>query len=362
MKPVMTMAVFPLFALSASTALSAFQDVPHPDTYMVLLDSDGNYLDQNDNDSMLGNGWASGIHGVDATNGFADNGDGTFSLHIGVTGRPDGLDGIFNGLFQNGYHGQNGPFMVVVQFFDALDQPTASASYKGEFTLGGEAVLINFDVPAGSVSADIDIKNDFPFPCQPFDLNFDPVIDTADLAMLISEFGLTPDPTPVPDVVMFLKNKLNDPINSDDNSSTLGDGLAPGLFGIDTSSGIVINGDGTFSIRTFITGVGDSGDGALDGLVNGAPHGELGRVTVFAEYYDSNGLSIGTESRSVEFQSGSEAFYVNFEIPIATVTADVQVDNTVGGAPLPADFNEDGAVDTADLGSLIGSFGDVCEP
>lgn len=362
MRHVLPTAVLSLLSLPASMAYAAIDPVPQPDTFMVLFDASGNVIAQDDNSSTLGDGWASGMQGIGAGSGFTDDGDGTFSLRIGVTGRPDGLDGIFNGLFQNGHHGQNGPYQLFIQFYDASDQPTESVSYLGNIDYGAEAVVLNVDVPAGSVAADLNIKNDFPYPCVPADLNMDSVIDTADLGALINAFGETPAPTPVPDLVMVLKSRLNKVIATDDNSSTLGDGSAPGFFGFDVNSGIVNNLNGTFTIRAFITGVGDGNDGAFDGLAFGAPHGELGRVVVIAEYFDGTGAPIGSESRSVEFITGAEGHYVNFEIPDATVTANLQVDNTAGGWPLPADINEDGAVDTADLGSLISAFGDVCEP
>jgi len=341
---------------------SVIDPVPQPDTFMVLFDASGNVIAQDDNSSTLGDGWASGMHGVGIGSGFIDNGDGTHSLRIGITGRPDGLDGVFNGLFQNGHHGQNGPFMLSIQCYEPFFQPTELITVMGDLNYGAEAVVYNIDVPAGTFNVDIDIKNDFPFPCTPPDLNMDSVIDTADLGILISAFGETPDPAPAPDVVMYLQNQQKDTIVSDDNSSTLGDGSAPGLTGIGLGSGIVDAGSGFVSIRAFITGAGDNDDGQLDGLVSGAPHGELGRITVFADCFDINGTPIGSYSRSVEFVTGAEAHHVNFEVPIGTVTANVQVDNTVGGWPLPADINEDGVVDTADLGALIGVFGDICTP
>ena len=124
-----------------------------PDTYMVLFDKLNNVVAQDDNSSNLGNGWASGLVANDAS-GFIDNGDGTRSLRIGVTGRPDGLDGVFNGLFQNGPHDQYGGFTVYVDFSDGT-----SYSYEDEFVIGAEAFHINYEVPADAVSASINIDN-----------------------------------------------------------------------------------------------------------------------------------------------------------------------------------------------------------
>jgi hypothetical protein len=362
MKSVLTAIIVPVLLGAANNVVAAPVEDPVPDTYVQLFDLGGNVIVSNDNGSTLGNGWASGFQGIDAASGFANNGDGTFSLRIGVTGRPDGLDGVFNGLFQNVPHGQFGPFMLVVEFFDAMGTPTTTESYFSKFPTGAEAVLINYGVPAGSVSANINIKNNFPFVCQPFDLNFDPVIDTTDLGILISSFGDTPAPTPAPDTVMVLVDKTTAPIATDDNSSLLGDGFASGLFGVDTTNGIVTNGDGTFTLRTLVTGAADALDGEYNGLAGNSPHGELGRFTVFVDYFDAGGLPAGSDSRSAEFATGAEAFFLNFDLPPEAVTANVHIDNTVGSAPLMADLNEDYAVDTADLGILIGVFGDVCLP
>ena len=134
------------------------RDAPHcePDTYLVCFDKLNDYLGQDDNSSEKGNGWASGLSGPEC---FVDNGDGTRSLRLGVTGRPDGLDGVFNGLFQNGLHGQLGCFEVCVDFRDAGGAIVSSEVYSDEFITGAEAFHINYDVPAAAVSVDVNIDN-----------------------------------------------------------------------------------------------------------------------------------------------------------------------------------------------------------
>jgi hypothetical protein len=122
-----------------------------PDTYLVCFDKLNNVLDQDDNSSNKGNGWASALNGSDC---FVDNGDGTRSLRLGVTGRPDGLDGVFNGLFQNGPHGQLGSFEVCVDFSDGT-----SYTYEDEFYTGAEAFHINYEVPAAAASVSVNIDN-----------------------------------------------------------------------------------------------------------------------------------------------------------------------------------------------------------
>jgi len=90
-----------------------------PDTWLCVVDKNGNQLASNDNGSMQGNGKASGVWSDDGNgDGWADllvsNGDGTYSLRIIVTGFPDGFDGNCNGFFQNAPHGQMGEFTVCV--------------------------------------------------------------------------------------------------------------------------------------------------------------------------------------------------------------------------------------------------------
>ena len=127
-----------------------------PDTYLVCFDKLNNILDADDNSSELGNGWASGLWG---NNCFVDNGDGTRSLRLGVTGRPDGLDGVFNGLFQNGPHGQLGYFTVYVDFRNSSGQTVAQESYTDEFHIGAEAFHINYAIPASATTVHINIDN-----------------------------------------------------------------------------------------------------------------------------------------------------------------------------------------------------------
>ncbi len=143
-----------------------------PDTFMVLFDKLNNILDADDNSSEKGNGWASALIGVDSGNGIVDNGDGTSSIRIGVTGRPDGLDGVFNGLFQNGPHGQLGKFTVYVTFLDDAGAPLVNpilpqgggaisnpVTYTDEFVIGAEAFYINHTLPQGTAAVDICIDN-----------------------------------------------------------------------------------------------------------------------------------------------------------------------------------------------------------
>ncbi|MCB9838313.1 MAG: hypothetical protein H6813_03160 [Phycisphaeraceae bacterium] len=127
-----------------------------PDTYMVCFDKLNNIIDSDDNSSEYGNGWASGFWGSQC---FVDNGDGTRSLRLGVTGRPDGLDGVFNGLFQNGPHGQLGGFTVHVDFRNSQGATVAEETYVDEFVIGAEAFHINYAVPASATDVHVNIDN-----------------------------------------------------------------------------------------------------------------------------------------------------------------------------------------------------------
>ncbi|MCB9838312.1 MAG: hypothetical protein H6813_03155 [Phycisphaeraceae bacterium] len=132
---------------------------PHcePDTYLVCFNKQNVIIDSDDNSSELGNGWASGLWGSDC---FVDNGDGTRSLRLGVTGRPDGLDGVFNGLFQNGPHGQLGCFIVYVDFRNAQGGTVGEVlSYEDEFQTGAEAFHINYTIPAEATEVHVNIDN-----------------------------------------------------------------------------------------------------------------------------------------------------------------------------------------------------------
>ncbi len=130
-----------------------------PDTFMVLFNKELEIIASDDNNSTLGNGWASGLQGINDALGFIDNGNGTRSLRIGVTGRPDGLDGVFNGLFLNGAHEQFGEFTLTVTFSDAGGALVSEEIYTNRFNSGAEAFYINYDVPLSAASARIDIDN-----------------------------------------------------------------------------------------------------------------------------------------------------------------------------------------------------------
>ncbi len=155
-----------------------------PDTYLILFDKYLNHINENDDSLCAGSGTASGLEDVilfdieapavfgDAGSGIVDNDDGSRSVRIGVTGRPDGLDGVFNGYFQNAPHGQLGRFRMTTTFKDEngdlipspmmlpegtlVDNPQV---YEDAFVSGAEAFKINYRVSGDVERVDICIDN-----------------------------------------------------------------------------------------------------------------------------------------------------------------------------------------------------------
>ncbi|RMH23498.1 MAG: hypothetical protein D6693_11470, partial [Planctomycetota bacterium] len=144
---------------------------PAPDTFLCVVDKDGNIIASDDNGAVdKGDGKASGLLSTDADDdGWADilidNGDGTRSLRLVVTGFPDGFDGDCNGFFQNAPHGQIGEFCVRVRYSNAVLNPLLGPgvlredTYTDEFVTGAEAFMINFTAPNGASRVSIEIDN-----------------------------------------------------------------------------------------------------------------------------------------------------------------------------------------------------------
>ncbi len=183
-----------ILLINASASVSVtyeFDNVPSdPDTYLVLFDTNNNIINEDDNSSSTGNGWASGLFAVTAANGIIDDGDGARSIRIGVTGRPDGLDGTFNGYFLTQPHNQFGDIMLFVDFYDGIGVLISSKTSPAKFIIGAEAFRINYKVPASAASVDIYIDNALREQFTPTDINNDGIVDTADLGTLIGNFGM----------------------------------------------------------------------------------------------------------------------------------------------------------------------------
>ena len=120
-----------------------------------------------------------------------------------------------------------------------------------------------------------------------------------------------------PDTLMRALNDLGAQIAFDDDSSTLGDGLASGLFNIP------VNADGSINLQ--VTGVGDD---TFDGF-----HGEFGAFELFVEVFDSSGtlldsLGGGGEGENELFQDVLDFDFTDAAWIGGTFSA--EIDNSIG--------------------------------
>jgi len=127
-----------------------------PDTYIFLFDKEDNIVAQDNDSSALGNGKASGVYGIaPIPNGDSPGG----TVRIGLTGRPDGIDGRFNGLFFNAPHQQIGEATVYVTYYDGMGVALGMDTYVADFKSGLDAFRINYEVPFGTDSVDVEVDN-----------------------------------------------------------------------------------------------------------------------------------------------------------------------------------------------------------
>lgn len=127
-----------------------------PDTYLFLFDKEDNVVAQDNDSSSLGNGKASGVYGLaPIPNGDSPGG----TVRIGLTGRPDGVDGHFNGLFFNAPHQQIGEATVYVTFYDDMGVMLGMETYVADFQTGLDAFRINYEVPFGTTAVDVEVDN-----------------------------------------------------------------------------------------------------------------------------------------------------------------------------------------------------------
>jgi hypothetical protein len=127
-----------------------------PDTYLFLFDKDDNVVCEDDDSSTKGNGKASACFGVAP---IADGDSDAATVRIGLTGRPDGVDGAFNGLFFNAAHGQLGEAEVCVTYFDDHGDVIDTDTYLARFVTGAEAFRINYVVPDRTALVDVEVDN-----------------------------------------------------------------------------------------------------------------------------------------------------------------------------------------------------------
>ncbi len=126
-----------------------------PDTYLFMFDKDDNVICEDDNSSSKGNGKASACYDVEPVS----SGDGSATIRLGVTGRPDGVDNMFNGLFFNGPHQQLGEAEVCITYYDESGDEISTDLYTVTFVTGAEAFRINYVVPEGTASVDVELDN-----------------------------------------------------------------------------------------------------------------------------------------------------------------------------------------------------------
>jgi|GEM_PF-1061458 len=167
-----------------------------------------------------------------------------------------------------------------------------------------------------------------------------------------------------PDTFIVLFDKTNNVINKDDNGSDKGNGWASGLFGLgvfdsgnpqpfgDNGDGFIDNGDGTFSLRIGVTGRADGLDATFNGLFMNAPHGQLGKFKLFVTFLDDAGAPLvnpiipnggGVSDNPVcyedEFNTGAEAFYINYILPFGTAAVDICIENVIACEELRNDVD-----------------------
>ncbi len=294
-----------------------------PDTWLCIVDKQDNIIFSNDNGSTLGNGKGSGVWSEDGDDdGYADiltnNGDGTRSLRMIVTGFPDGFDGNCNGFFQNAPHGQIGEFTLWVTYKDSGGNTLREDHYVAEFVTGAEAFRINYTAPAGSKTVHVEIDNTTGREeiCNDVDYMCFTGLEPLESYCITVVGGLDYDCNPTDTQLLWLDKDCN--VIATDNDS----GPAPGY------SEICVIADINGNICIKVSGGGDS-DG--DGLVNGAPHGVCGTYT----------LKVAFNGGNISNGGGDD-----------TCTA-------LNEMAALGDINMDGVVDGADLLRLLSNWGAV---
>jgi len=127
-----------------------------PDTYIFLFDKQGNVVAQDDNSSPVGNGKASGVFGVaPIPNGDSPGG----TVRVGLTGRPDGIDNRFDGLFFNSAHQAIGEATLFVRYYDDMGVMLGQDEYVADFQTGLDAFRINYEVGPEVSSVDVYVDN-----------------------------------------------------------------------------------------------------------------------------------------------------------------------------------------------------------
>ena len=308
-----------------------------PDTYLVCFDKQNEIIAEDDNSSTLGNGWASALWGSDC---FVDNLDGTRSLRLGVTGRPDGLDGVFNGLFQNGPHGQLGCFIVNIEFFDdeRSGNLISSESYEDEFQTGAEAFYINYEVPADATTVHINIDNTCGNVEVRCDVDFFKLTNLVPLCDYCIEQigGIDCECRPTDAMLGWFDKKCTLILHEDEGGAVSGFAKLCAVADANGEINIAVTGKSDWNFN----GLDDSYEDLATRALPECPepkhgHGVAGcytlKVFVVGVHDDSNGMP-------KEDGAGGDV---------------AAMQNALNNG----DLNMDGVTNTADLGILIGAFG-----
>ncbi len=331
-----------------------------PDTYLVLFNKQGVIINRDDNGSSKGNGWASGLEDVveydgtpgspfgDGEDGFIDNGDGTFSIRIGVTGRGDGLDGNFNGFFMNAPHGQLGKFTLCVLFTDSAGDPVPGvlpngdpidnpSFYTDEFITGAEAFHINYTLPLGTQEVDINIDNSVPCDELRNDVDFYCICGLVPLCdYCITQIGgINCECLPTATCLGWFDKDCELITSASDNGEIVPE-FAKLLVIADVNGKALIAVSGSKDCD--FDGLDDAPGGEARAPIECPEptpgHGEAGCYTLCIEV---TGAHAGGETEGDEGSSGDAA--------------------AMQQALDHGDLNMDGLTNTADLGILLGSFG-----
>lgn len=306
-----------------------------PDTYLGAVNKTEAVIARDDNSSDLGNGKASALFGLVP---IPDGDGGAPTIRLWVTGRPDGLDSDFNGLFFNGPHQQFGEFTLHVEYFgDPVGvpprseiEPIGSETVVAEFVTGAESFRFNFFPPEGTLFVDARIDNSTGTQPVADDVDhysltgLDPLCDYAITVI----GGVTEDDCRPSDTVLGWFNKNGELIATDANS-----GPAPSypqLTALTDSNGrlrIAVTGRGDFDFNGLVDAFEDGRN--IDAPIPLPPlvHGVVGCYTIIAE--------------RVEHEVSPEPGEIEYNRTLLE----------------RGDLNQDGGVDVVDLARLLNNFG-----
>ena len=290
-----------------------------------------------------------------------DNGDGTRSIRIGVTGRPDGLDGVFNGLFQNAAHNQFGKFTMYVEFLDANGDPLISpilpqgggpidnpVTYTDEFITGAEAFYINHILPQGTVSVDVWIDNVIPWEQIREDVDFFCIENLIPLCnyAITQVGGLDWECVPTATALGWFDKNCELILKEQGNMVIPGYTQLLAVADVNGRIILAVSGAGDCNFN----GILDEHEGILDDRAPGEcdfvdwGHGVAGCYTLRIDAYGFYGGDAGPPIVGGPVAGGGE-----------------EDTSLIQNAMDKGDINMDGVTDTADLGILLGNFGWIAQ-